>query len=212
MNTSSSARQKKIKEATAAFPYPELGAYAPGPGASAQAAEEEQKRREASAWEAGRREGEARALAQPAAQLEEIRGGMAAALEQFARERREYYLHVEREVVQLALTIARKILHRESVVDPLLLAGMVRVQLERIDQSTKTVLRVHPQQVSEFRSFFARQLSEKQPDVIEDASLEPDRCVLQTALGTTEIGPEVQLKEIEQGLLDLEAARPHIRS
>lgn len=133
-------------------------------------------------------------------------------LEQFERERQEYYLRAERELVQLALTIARKILQRESTIDPLLLAGMVRVQLERMNQSTKTNVRVHPDQVSDFRSYFARHLQEMQPEVIEDVSLELHRCVLQSELGTTEIGPDVQLKEIEQGLLDLEAARPHIKS
>jgi flagellar biosynthesis/type III secretory pathway protein FliH len=44
--------------------------------------------------------------------------------------------------------------------------------------------------------------------VVEDPAMQADRCVLQTALGTTEVGVEVQLKEIEQGLFDLLAKRP----
>ena len=213
MSTSSSARRKKVQQDAAAFPYPELGAVAQPFGANPdQPSGAEQKRREAAAWEAGRREGEAQAIAAAGAQLEETRKSISEALEQFARERQEYYRRVERELVQLALSIARKILQRESTIDPLLLAGMVRVQLEGMNQSTRTSVRVHPDQVSDFRSFFARHLPEKQPEVIEDASLELNRCILQTDLGTTEIGPEVQLKEIEQGLLDLEAARPHIKS
>ena len=47
--------------------------------------------------------------------------------------------------MQLALSIARKILHREAQLDPLLLAGIVRVALEKIDGATEVVLRVHPQ-------------------------------------------------------------------
>ena len=46
--------------------------------------------------------------------------------------------------MQLALAIARKILHREAQVDPLLLAGMVRVALEKIESHTKVSVRVHP--------------------------------------------------------------------
>jgi flagellar assembly protein FliH len=212
MNMSSSARRKKIKEEAAAFPYPELGAHAPGFPPRAEASEEEVKRREAAAWEAGRRQGVAQASTVAATQMEEIRSHITAALDQFSRERQEYYTRVERELVQLALSIARKILRRESTIDPLLLVGMVRVQLERMERSTKTTLRVHPQQVSEFRNFFARHMPEKQPEIVEDSSLDVNRCVLQSEFGTTEIGPEVQLKEIEQGLLDLEAARPHIKS
>ena len=47
---------------------------------------------------------------------------------------------------------------------------------------------------------------ESAPEVVEDPAVEPDRCILQTELGTTELGTEIQLKEIEQGLLDLLAA------
>jgi flagellar biosynthesis/type III secretory pathway protein FliH len=86
---------------------------------------------------------------------------------------------------------------------------MVRVALEQISQATRITVRVNPRQVSDFRMFFARHMQEKAPEVVEDGALEPERCGLHTELGTTEIGPEIQLKEIEQGLLDLQAARPH---
>jgi len=211
MNTSSSARRKKSRQEPETFPYPEIKSRRGFPDSS-QTVEAEQQRREAAAREAGRREGEAQALAAAAGQIEEMRAGIAAALDQFAGERREYYLRVERELVQLALSIARKILHRESAIDPLLLAGMAHVLLERMEQSTKTVVRVSPRQVSDFRMFFAQHIQEKQPEVVEDSSLALDRCVITTELGTTEVGPDIQLKEIEQGLLDLEAARPQIKS
>ena len=55
---------------------------------------------------------------------------------QFTRDRASYFQKVEGEVVQLALGIARKILHREAQLDPLLLAGIVRVALEKIDGAT----------------------------------------------------------------------------
>jgi hypothetical protein len=53
--------------------------------------------------------------------------------------------------VQLALSIARKVLHREAQVDPLLLMGIVRVALERIEGATGVTLAVHPEQVPEWR-------------------------------------------------------------
>jgi flagellar assembly protein FliH len=43
---------------------------------------------------------------------------------------------------------------------------------------------------------------------VEDSALEPERCVLETSMGTAQLGVEVQLKEIEQGFMDLLAARP----
>lgn len=165
--------------------------------------------REATAREAGRQEGETKAQAAFDAHLARLRQDVAVALADFARERAAYYQQVEGEVVRLALSIARKILHREAQVDPLLLAGMVRVALERIESGTKVVVRVHPQQVSECRGYFARHMEPHAvPEVVEDSALEMDRCVLETVLGTTELGTEVQLKEIEQGLFDLLAQRP----
>jgi flagellar biosynthesis/type III secretory pathway protein FliH len=141
--------------------------------------------------------------------LREVRESVSATLADFAGERTLYFQQVEAEVVQLALSIARKILRREAEIDPELLAGMVRVALERVESGTKVTVRVHPQQVSECRTYFAQRMEAHQvPEVVEDPVLSIDHCVLQTVLGTTELGPEVQLKEIEQGLLDLLERRP----
>lgn len=141
--------------------------------------------------------------------LQETRESVRATIADFAHQRAQYFHEVEAEVVQLALGITRKILRRETQIDPLLLAGMVRVALERIESGTKVTVRVHPPQVSECRAYFAQHLDAAAvPEVVEDASLPVDHCILQTVLGTTELGPEVQLKEIEQGLLDLLERRP----
>ena len=165
--------------------------------------------REAAVREAGRREGESSERALSEAHLSKIRESLAAALLEFARERARYFQQVEGEVVQLGLGIARKILHREAQIDPLLLAGMVRVALEKMEIATQVTVRVHAEQVSECRSYFAQHMEARNvPEVAEDPGVALDQCVLQTALGTTELGVGPQLKEIEQGLLDLLAKRP----
>jgi len=204
------------------FPYSDLPVRAGGPmprgtgtcgaaglGEPIPLPEETRAEREAAARQAGRGEGEAASRAAFNLQLAEIRGSVRAALGEFARERTAYYQQVEAEVVQLALSMARKILRREAQIDPLLLAGMVRVALERIESGTKVVVRVNPQQVSECRAYFAQHMEAREaPEVLEDPNLPAEHCILQTSLGTTELGPEVQLKEIEQGLFDLLERRP----
>jgi len=166
---------------------------------------------EQTAHEAGRQAGEAQARAQFEALLQQLRASVARALEDFVRERATYYQQVEGEVVQLALSIARKILHREAQVDPLLLAGIVRVALDQIENNTKTTIRVHPQRAADWREFFARHADPQNlPEIVDDPTLNLEGCVLQTQLGTTELGIEVQLKEIEQGMLDLLAQRPRM--
>jgi len=190
------------------FQYAELELHA-ATGKTAPSEGALQAVREAATREAGRQEGEAQARAAYNTHLEEIRDSVRTAVADFAMQRTRYFQQVEGEVVQLALSIARKVLHRESQLDPLLLAGMVRVALEKIEAGTKVAVRVHPQQVSECRGYFAHHMdAHNVPEVLEDPAVAMDHCLLQTALGSTELGLEVQLKEIEQGLFDLLARRP----
>jgi flagellar assembly protein FliH len=166
-------------------------------------------RREVAAREAGIREGELRARAGYEQHLADTRENLRMALAGFAKERELYYQRVEDEVVRLALSIARKVLQREANTDPLLLAALVRVALDKIESKTKVIVRVHPQQSEDCRSFFTRCMDPQAlPEIIEDTSVEFDHCILQTELGSAELGIEPQLQEIDKGLMDLLAQRP----
>ena len=193
------------------FPYAEVAGGQSASGFGAGPAYDEVALQH-SARQAGIQEGEARAQAAYDKKLAEIRDTVRVALDDFARERSSYYQRLEAEVVQLALSIARKILHREAQLDPNLLAGIVRVALEKIESGTRVTVRVNPQQVSECRSYFAQHMDAQDvPEVVDDPAVPMDQCRLQTKLGTTELGLEVQIKEIEQGLFDLLAQRPPAR-
>ena len=76
------------------------------------------------------------------------------ACEQFGRERARYFAGVEAEVVKLALAIAARVLHREAKLDPLLLAGAVRVALEKVAEDSAMVLRVPVEEVEMWRESF----------------------------------------------------------
>jgi flagellar assembly protein FliH len=157
----------------------------------------------------GRREGQAEAGKAFEEQLAKQRASLAGALAQFTRDRAAYFEKVEGEIVGLSLAIARKILHREAQLDPLLLAGIVRVALEQIDGATGVVLRIHPQNTDDWQRYLRTHLDPADvPEIVADASQPPDQCTLETSMGTTTAGLEVQLKEIEKGLMDLLAARP----
>ena len=157
----------------------------------------------------GFEEGEAQAGARFERELTAEREAIAKAVHDFAREREGYFCRVEAEVVKLAVEIARKILHREVQVDPLLLAGVVRVALEKISAGTSVRLRVHPDHVYAWHDFFANQQDHRPvPELLGDATLGMGHCVLETALGTTDLTLEAQLAEIERGFFDLLAQRP----
>jgi flagellar assembly protein FliH len=207
----SAAAQARAASGAAVAPFPYDAVYLPpGTGVGFAASETAASaKREADVRLEGRRQGLAEAQKTFAEQVEKERNRLAAVLAQFTRDRAAYFAKIEGEVVQLALSIARKILHREAQVDPLLLAGMVRVALEKIDHATGVTLRVHPQNAPDWQRYLATHLEPAdRPEILEDASVPPDECTLETSMGTAKIGLEVQLKEIEQGLMDLLAARP----
>ena len=157
----------------------------------------------------GHEAGQAEARAAFEQQAARLREEISKALRDFTAERDAYFQRVEEQVVRLTLAIARKILHREAQVDPLLLAGILRVALEKIDANTNTRLRAHPSDIAIWRNYFAIANEKfRLPELIGDPEMPPGRCVLETELGVTEIGLETQLKEIEQGFLDLLAQRP----
>jgi len=184
------------------------GEYSGGVTAE-KAAEERLRQRENAAFERGRRETEQQLRAETDAASARSREQVSQAISEFARERTAYYLRVEREVVELALGIARKILHREVQLDPDTLAGIVRVALEKLDARTTVELHVPPQEATDWRRYFACQPEGVLlPNVQEDLALAAGECRIETSLGTTDVGIEAQLKEIETGLLDLLAQRP----
>jgi flagellar biosynthesis/type III secretory pathway protein FliH len=149
------------------------------------------------------REGLARARAEFEQGLAKEREGLAVEIRNFRKDREVYFQQVEAEVVRLALKIARRILHREAQMDPLLIRGAVRVFLESVAQGTSVKLRLNPKQVSAWREYLAAQQDNKSLEVVGDSSLEPGQCLVETAMGVTDFSPEVQLQEIERGFFDL---------
>jgi flagellar assembly protein FliH len=140
-----------------------------------------------------------------------IQGSVTKALEGFELQRSDYFAKVEAETVQLALSIAAKILHREAQVDPMLVAGLVRITLESMREGTIVTVRVSPGRMIAWQDYFTGYPKLATIQVVEDPELTELDCVLETDLGSTHVGLDRQLKEVEQGFFDLLALRPEGR-
>jgi|SRR5271166_4586565 len=167
----------------------------------------------AAAVEAARAEGfsqgEAQARAAAAQAVEQEHAAVLSALRDFESRRDDYFRRVEPEVVRLALAIARKVLHREAQMDPLLLAGVVRVALDQMQAGTRVVLRTSAESLDLWRKFCEQHCQGRQTvEVLTDDRLEGHRCVLQAEMGSSEISLDSQLQEIESGFFDLLRERP----
>ncbi|HEX4020074.1 MAG TPA: FliH/SctL family protein [Acidobacteriaceae bacterium] len=156
------------------------------------------------AQEEGRREGHQIAEAAFAEDRERLQQQIVDAVEEFRQERERYFYSVEREVVRLALAIAARVLHRQAQMDPLFLSGAVRVALDKLADTSGVVLRVAPGQVPAWQAMFGPQSGLRaQPEILGDGSLNEAECILETRLGTVELGVGAQLEEIEKGFFDL---------
>lgn len=162
--------------------------------------------------ERGRLEGqqaerEAQAAAQAAAEdkrTQQVREWM----ESFAQERDRYLHAVEREVVELALAVAARILRRESQMDPLLLTGAVRVALGQLAGSTQVRLRVPQEELELWTEAMALlpNLALK-PTVVAGEGMRVGECAIETELGSVDLGIRAQLGEIERGFFDRAGGR-----
>ncbi|MBS1821078.1 MAG: hypothetical protein JST61_03765 [Acidobacteria bacterium] len=130
------------------------------------------------------------------------------ALREFSRERERYFDEVEAEVVGLALAIARRVLHREASLDPLLLQAAVRVALGKVAGESNITLRVAETRGQRWRDTLAAEQGEKTVTVVEDHDLDEEELVIATEVGRVELGVGAQLKEIERGFFDLLKKRP----
>ncbi len=181
----------------------------------AAASEAAQKARElamqqelAAAVEAARAEGfsqgESKAQKAAAQAIEQERAAVVSTLHDFEGRREDYFRRVETEVVRLALAIARKVLHREAQMDPLLLAGVVRVALDQMQAGTRVMLRTSAESADIWHTFCEQRYQGRRTvEVVVDPSLGGDRCVLQAETGSSEISLDNQLQEIESGFFDL---------
>ncbi len=162
----------------------------------------------ASARSEGREEAEKRLGEEYENRLQGHSAQIKEALEAFESERKKYFSQVETEVVRLSLAIAAKILHRETQVDPAVVAGLVRITVERMSEGSTVKLRVPPAESASWHKWMETSIREQRVFISEDASLSKGVCIVETDLGSADFGLEAQLKEVELGFFDLLALRP----
>jgi len=131
-------------------------------------------------------------------------------LKTFEQMQRDYFARVEAEVVQLALSIAGKILHREAQVDPMLVSAIVHLALAQLKDGSTAAIRVQPSEEQKWREYLSNKAPGIEVSIVGDGELQDGDCILETKLGAVNLSLEAQLKEIERGFFDLLACKPQI--
>src|ERR1019366_6755337 len=153
------------------------------------------ERREA--FEAGRQQGEQEARAQLHPVLERLNASVTEVLAMRPDLRRR----AERDVVQLALLIAKRVLHRQLSVDEGALTAIARVAFERLTRSESYRVTVHPQFAAAVTSALPGSHSAR-VQIDPDPNCAPGTLIIHSAEGTIDASVDAQLEEISRGLAD----------
>jgi flagellar assembly protein FliH len=157
------------------------------------------ERERAQAFESGREAGGNAARQELQAPLERV----ARSLIELSTCRARYRKETEREVVQLALEIARRILRRELSVDPEAILGLVRAGLESVSLREVLEVRTHPAHAETVRLCLNKLGAPAGMAVIADPHLEPGALLVETRRGGFDASADTQLEEIQRGFADL---------
>ena len=110
----------------------------------------------------------------------------------------------QRELLELALGVARKVVQQELAGRPELWLGMIRAAVPRVVDRERIVLRVPPPLMAFLRgslaSLRASLADVKDLELVEDPSLPAGGCVIESRFGEVDIGVETQLERCERAV------------
>jgi flagellar assembly protein FliH len=106
----------------------------------------------------------------------------------------------ERQMVQLAITIARRIVLREVSLDPELIAAMAHVALKKLGTASPATIRLNPEDYTvvahEGESWGGGQVT-----VVPDPAIARGGCLVESEFGRIDASIERQLEEMSRALL-----------
>ena len=143
--------------------------------------------------EEGERAGSEGTAAEYSKKLDEL-GAVIAKLEGYKGNLRS---DAEREVVDLAFAVAKRILRREVTVDPKTAVAMVRTCIDEFSEAEVTKIVVNPDDRELVSKYVGEGIS-----VCSDASVLRGGAILETTQGRLDAQIDSQLREIELGLAD----------
>jgi flagellar assembly protein FliH len=124
---------------------------------------------------------------------------LAQTLDELAGLRGELLQKTERQVVELAMAIAGRVLRRELSIDRELLIAMAHVALERLGENTSATIRLNPEDYAAIGA----QAHVSEHDVVRvvaDPLVSPGGCLVQSDFGLIDAGIDAQLGEMAAAL------------
>lgn len=123
---------------------------------------------------------------------------------EISRVRSALYAQVEREVVKLAVEVAKKIVHREIQADHEIIETLVRVALSHVAEKSAVTVHLSPVDYNyllEHRAELA-QSDGRDISLLADQSVERGGCLIQTECGDIDARIEEKFREVEHAFFE----------
>lgn len=155
----------------------------------------------------GSQEGLAAGLEEAQSQISLARIQADEILQNAKQQTNKMYQTAEVQIIDIALTIARKVLKREIDENPMTILPIVKEALGKVLDQDTIVVRVNPDDI-ELLEHARRDLQnmiggEKQLSIVADPGISPGGCMLDTKCGTVDASIDTQFAAIEQALKDM---------
>jgi len=161
------------------------------------------------AHQRGRSEAEAAANQRAMQKTEPAIAALNRIVQELAGMRKSFRAEAEQDTVQLAIAIARRLLHRELATDPEAILGLVMAAFQKLTARETHRLRVSPSDAAAIQEHRLRLGLPPGLEIVSDAALAPGSAIFETSRGELDASVGTQLAEIERGFADLVRRRAH---
>jgi flagellar assembly protein FliH len=156
---------------------------------------------EREAFTKGYAQGERAGTEAAAARGEAMLRRLARTIDELAVLRSDMLQKTERQLVQLAVAIARRITLRELTIDRSLLSAMARVALDRLGETASATIRLHPDDYAAIATPGGLDAMSGAVRIVADRAIAPGGCIVQSDFGLIDVGLDAQLTELSVALL-----------
>ncbi|HUK35942.1 MAG TPA: FliH/SctL family protein [Vicinamibacterales bacterium] len=127
-------------------------------------------------------------------------------LQELASLRAEMIRRTERQIVQLALAIAERVIRREISLDRGLLHAMARVALDRLGEHASATIRLHPDDFAAAQAGHASNTLSEHVKVVADSLVSRGGCLVQSDFGFMDVDVAAQFHELSKTLFEEDEA------
>ena len=153
----------------------------------------------AAAWTEGFQQGYDEGLRLASEEQREISTRLAALLHDLAADNEELIRSLETQVVELALSVAERVIAREARVDPEIVLNVARAALSEVHDATELRIRANPEDVAllelRWREMLPRSVAEKS-ELIPDELVERGGVIVETRIGYADSQLKTRLNQV----------------